>query len=64
MVLAEGGVSRSLGLQAAPEIDLSTLVQLPADLPVVVRATPDVARAAVAAGANGGWVTLDGPAAL
>lgn len=64
VVLAEGGVSRSLGLQAAPEIDLSTLVQLPADLPVVVRATPDVARAAVAAGANGGWVTLDGPAAL
>ncbi len=58
ILLGEGGVMRDLGLATAPQIDLATLVRLSADHPVIVVATPDIARAAISAGANGAWVQL------
>ena len=58
VVLGEGGVARGPGLAAPPRIDLATLVELTERAPVVAIADEAVARAAIAAGAGGGWITL------
>ena len=56
VILGEGGVARGPGLAAPPTIDLATLVEVTAHAPVVAVATEAVARAAIAAGANGAWI--------
>jgi len=58
VILAEGGVARGPGLSTPPRIDLATLVQVAQRAPVVAVADEGVARAAVAAGASGAWITL------
>jgi chorismate mutase/prephenate dehydratase len=57
VILGEGGVQRDLGLSTTPRIDLATLVQLGEAHPVVViTSSEQVARAAIAAGADGAWL--------